>query len=195
MVACDAAKTGEEAAPSKRSDCRAIVSARARLPRANPTGRTAQDRSGEPRPPRARSVPALGVFDVSSVLIGGNLTRLSKSRSGAISSLRRREAARGCRKCRALVAVGAAVDPCLDGVAVSRTGDAEGNQGRELREHVLVELRRPLRDRDQPKPKPRLRRARRSTSPSTRVMSPMDCCGAKASASSRTSHNGSRLAV
>lgn len=51
----------------------------------------------------------------------------------------------------------------------------------------VIEMRR--------KPKFRPRRAMRSTSPKTRTSSPMGCCGAKASASSKTSQSESRLWV
>jgi len=50
-----------------------------------------------------------------------------------------------------LVAVGVAVDPGLERIAVLRAGDAHGDEGGKLGQHVFIELGGPLGNRNQPK--------------------------------------------
>ncbi len=50
-----------------------------------------------------------------------------------------------------LIAIGVAVNPGLDRIPVLGARDAQGDERRQLREHVLVQLCWPLCDRDQAK--------------------------------------------
>ena len=74
--------------------------------------------------------PAFGVLDVSRVAIAGNFTRLSKSWSGAqIRSVTDAKLGQAVVNRAGLVAVGVAVDPGLDRIAVLQAGTTHSDEG------------------------------------------------------------------